>query len=310
MGSIKKLAFFCGPDRKFLGDIINHFSKRTDEYEVRVFKSKSVRDFTDMMQWSDISWFEWCDSLIQEASKLPKMCRMICRLHRYEAFTAVPSRVNWENVDDLIIVAQHMRDALKLQVPDIEEKVNIHVIYNGVNLQRFTFRERQKGFDLAYIGYLNYRKNPSLLLQCMRYLVDRAPRYVLHVAGSPQQIDCQLYIDQMVKELCLEENVIFDGWIDDLTSWVEDKQFIVSTSMHEGNPCGIMEGMACGLKPVVHNFFAAKEMYPQSYVFNTIDEFTDMVMSDDYDSAEYRDYIASNYSLERQLKSIDSILKS
>jgi len=301
-----RIAFFCGPDRKFLPDIVDHFSKRTEEYEVQVFHSKSVKDFTDTLAWSDISWFEWCDNLIVEASKLPKVCRLVCRLHRYEAFTRMPAQVDWSKVDILILVAHHIKDALKMQIPDMDERVNVQVIYNGVNLKRFVYRERKKGYNIAYIGYLNYRKNPSLLLQCIRYLVDRDPRYVLHIAGRYQDMESKLYIDQMVGNLDLRDNIVFHGWIDDLNSWLEDKHFLLSTSIHEGCPCGIMEAMASGLKPLIHNFFAAEELYPRKYIFNTLDEFANMVTSDDYSPAEYRKYIENNYSLERQLGEIES----
>lgn len=304
---IKKIAFFCGPDRKFLPDIVDHFSKKNDEYEVRIFHSKSVKDFTDMLEWSDISWFEWCDNLIVEASKLSKVCKIVCRLHRYEAFTGMPSRVDWSKVDTLILVANHIKDALKMSVPDIEDKVNIQVVYNGVNLERFAYKEREKGFNIAYIGYINYRKNPALLLQCMKYLVDKDPRYVLHIAGTYQDADCSLYIEQMLDELKLRDNIVFHGWITNLETWTDDKQFLLSSSIHEGHPCGIMEGMAAGLKPIIHYFYAAQEMYPRKYIFSTIDEFVDMIMSNDFNSAEYRKYIEDNYPLKRQLDEIEDI---
>ncbi len=130
MQAKKRIAFFCGPDRRFLPDIVDHFFKRTDEYEVLVFHSKSVKDFTDTMAWSDISWFEWCDLLVVEASKLPKVCRMVCRLHGFELSTEMPSQVNWGNVDTLILTAYHIKDTLKAQIPDIEERVDIQVIHN------------------------------------------------------------------------------------------------------------------------------------------------------------------------------------
>lgn len=310
MDSKVRIAFFCGWDRKFLPDIVGHFSERSQEYDVQFFHSKSVNDFKDTMAWSHVSWFEWCDSLLIEATKFPKTCRIVCRLHRFEAFTGMPSQVDWSKVDTLMLVAQHMTDALKIHVPDIQERVNIQTIYNGVNLERFAFTERKKGFNIAYIGYLNYRKNPSLLLQCMRHLVDIDPRYILHVAGDYQDKECELYIEQMVEKLHLEDNVKFYGWVDDLENWVQDKHFVLSTSIHEGHPAGIMEAMAAGLKPLIHNFYAAEEMYPRRYIFNTLDEFADMVMSDEYDSAEYRKYIADNYPLDRQLSKIESIFKN
>jgi len=302
-----KIAFFCGPDRKFLPDIVEHFSGKSDEYEVRIFHSRSAKDFIAMMEWSDFSWFEWCDSLLIEASRLPQTCRIICRLHRYEAFAGHPVHVDWGKVDTLILVAQHMKNALKMSLPDIEDQVKIKIVYNGVNLGKYVYKERKKGFNIAYIGYINYRKNPSLLLQCMKHLVDRDPRYVLHIAGSYQDPECKLYVDEMIEKLGLRDNVIFYGWIEDLDAWMAEKNFLLSTSIHEGHPCGIMEAMAVGLKPLIHNFYAADEIYPRKYLFTTLDEFLEMVTSDDYNSAEYRKYIEDNYTLERQLQELESI---
>jgi len=304
-----RIAFFCGPDRKFLPDIVEHFSNRTDEYEIQIFNSKEVNDFTDLMAWSDISWFEWCDSLVIEATKLPKVCRIVCRLHRYEAFTGMPPRVKWSNVDTLILVANHMKDALKMRLPDIEDQVNIKVMYNGVNPEKFVYKKRQNGYNIAYIGYLNYRKNPSLLLLSMKALVDKDPRYKLHIAGSFQDKECKLYMEQMIEQLDLKDNVIFYGWIDDLDAWMDNKSYILSTCIHEGCPCGIMEAMATGLKPLIHNFYAAEELYPRNYLFSTIDEFVQMVLSDDFDSDEYRKYIEEHFPLKRQLNQIDSEFK-
>ncbi len=306
MGAQKKIAFFCGPDRKFLPDIVNSLSRKPQKFEVRV--SQSANDQSELMTWGDIWWFEWCDRMVAAASMLPRVGKIICRLHRFEAFTDIPPKVDWNKVDTLILVANHIKDWLKKKIPDLEERVNVRVIYNGVNLDRFTYKERNRGFNIAYIGYLNFRKNPSLLLQCMKRLVEKDPRYILHIAGSYQDLECELYTNEIIDKLGLRDNIKFSGWVRDLEKWVEDKDFILSTSIHEGHPCGIMEAMASGLKPLIHNFYAAEEMYPRKYLFSAIDEFVDMVMSDEYNPAEYRKYIADNYPLERQLSEIESIL--
>lgn len=301
-----KLAFFCLPGAdNFIGDIVQHLS---DKYEVRRFAKGMLTDLAKMLKWSDVSWFEWCDHLLIHASKLDKRCRMICRLHSYESMTNLPSQVNWSKVDDLVFVAPHIRDILKLQIPDIEDKVSTHVIPNGVDMDKCRFTEREKGYNLAYIGYINYKKNPAMLLQCMRYLVDIDDRYVLHIAGKYQDLRYQLYLDHMIKAMGLEENIIFHGWVDDIVSWLDDKHFVVCTSLLESFGYGIAEAMACGLKPILHNFVGAKEIYPEECLFNTVVEFALMMIADEYTPAVYRRYIEDNYSLARQLESIDNLL--
>ena len=150
----------------------------------------------DLMKWSDLSWFEWCDRLVIEASRLPKVCPMICRLHSYEVFTDIPGQVDWVKIDDLIFVAPHIRDMALSKIPDLEQNVRTHIIHNGVDLDTYGFSERRQGFNIAYVGYIHHRKNPSLLLQCLRHLVDFDDRYTLHIAGEHQEMRSKLYFDQ------------------------------------------------------------------------------------------------------------------
>ena len=92
-----------------------------------------------------------------------------------------------------------------------------------------------------------------------------------------------------------------------LMNGLEDKNYILSTSVLEGNPLGVMEGMARGLKPLIHNFVGAKLQFGK-YIWNTIDEAVNMIKSNEYSSNEYRKYIVDNYSKEQQLCKIRQLL--
>ena len=108
----------------------------------------------------------------------------------------------------------------------------------------------------------------------------------------------------------LEENIHLDGWIENqnINAWLDDKQYIVCTSIHEGHPVSIMEAMACGLKPLIHNYVGARESYPDKYLWNTIPDFVEMATEKNYDSVEYRNFIQTNYSLNKQTESIDRVV--
>jgi 2-polyprenyl-3-methyl-5-hydroxy-6-metoxy-1,4-benzoquinol methylase len=69
-----------------------------------------------------------------------------------------------------------------------------------------------------------------------------------------------------------------------------------------------MEAMACGLKPVIHNFVGARDIYPEKYLWNTIPEFSQRITDGDYSSSEYKNYIERYYSLSRQLDSIENVI--
>lgn len=310
-----RIAFFY-KDGKFLYDIIRYFEKRND---VRIFSKKEItqdqdalkgmlRELYELMSWSDVSFFEWCDELAIYGSRIGRISKIIIRLHYSEVYSNMPDQVNWENVDSLIFVADHVRRALKEKIPNLEERIKTCIIHNGINLGRFPFKERRPGHNLAYVGFINHKKNPSLLLQCIKALVDVDPKYELHIAGYHEQTRYQLYFENLVKDMGIEDNVKVYGWVDDVSSWLEDKNYIISTSIGEGCPVGIMEAMARGIKPLIHNWPGARDLYPDKYIFNTVEEFRQMVLSGDYNSKEYRTYIEENYSLDRQLEEIDRVL--
>lgn len=307
----KKIVFFVkrGLDN-FLTDIIDSLSK---DYEVKkiIIENNDKYNLIDQwMEWADVCWFEWCDELVIYGSSLPiaREVKIICRLHRYEVFTNYPQNVNWYNVDKLIIVTEHLKSFLSAQIPDIEKIVDIITVNNGVNLKNYKFKERKKGFNIAYVGYINQRKNPVLLLQIISKLVKIDKRYKLYVAGQFQDGLIKLYWNYQIRQMELQDNVIFEGWQDDISKWLEDKNYLISTSMHESFGYGIAEAMARGLKPVIHDFIMSEEVWPNKYLFCTVDEAVKMITCDKYNSKEYRKFIEDNYSLNMQINKIKEML--
>ncbi len=302
-----KVAFFCGltGDVKFLNDIYAFIEQR---FQVRFVESRDIKQIHEAMKWSDISWFEWCTDLVVEASRLPKVCKTIVRLHRFEAYNEWPSKVKWENIDTLITVGNtFVKDVLLRQVPALEARTRSVVIPNGVNLQKYKYVARPRGKNIACIGYLNARKNPMLLLQCVQKLHYIDPQYKLFFAGVFQDAALEQYIRYMIKALELTNVVFFDGWQDDINSWLQDKHYIVSTSIGESQGMGVVEGMACGLKPVIHNFPGADQIFPSEYIFNISEEFCRQVCDESYEPERYRRFVEERYSLEKQLNAINKL---
>lgn len=302
-----RIAFFCGMgnDTKFLTDILDSARQR---YPVRCFEGTSVDEMYKLMQWSDISWFEWCTDLPVKASQLEKACKMIVRLHRFEAYQEWPRQVNWNNVDTLVLVGNtQVKAALARQVPDIDRRTRIVTIPNGIDLKRYGFVDRPRGKNIACVGYLNMRKNPMFLLQCMQKLHYIDPGYRLFFAGNFQDAMLEQYVMDMVRALGLQQTVFFSGWQTDIASWLEDKHYIVSASIGESQGLGILEGMARGLCPVIHRFPGVEEIFPAEYVFNIAEEFCRRITESPYEPAKYRRFVEETYPLKKQLDAVDGI---
>lgn len=304
----KRIVFFDKGDDKFIWDIINELS---NEYETKHIRVTNYKHIDEGMEWADICWFEWCDELIAYGSrhKLVSEKKIICRLHRYEALTYYPKDVQWENVDKLIIVTEHLKKFLIAQLPDIVMKVDIVTINNGINLDKYELKERKSGFNIAYVGYIHQRKNPFLLLQIISQLVKINNRYKLYVAGQFQDALIELYWNYQVEKMGLQNNVIFQGWQDNINRWLQDKNYILSTSIHESFGYGIAEAMTRGIKPIIHDFVFSEEIWDKKYLFNTIDEAIKMITDKKYNSKEYRRFIEERYSLSTQMEKVKELLK-
>jgi 2-polyprenyl-3-methyl-5-hydroxy-6-metoxy-1,4-benzoquinol methylase/glycosyltransferase involved in cell wall biosynthesis len=302
-----KVAFFADfPDLKFIKDIYEHINLR---FEVRWFRGRTPHEFEELLRWCDVAWMEWCTNQVVVASHMPKTCRTMVRLHRFEAFCEWPEKVKWENIDALITVGNSaVLERLRQKVPGLEKRTRVVEVPNGVNLERFSFRSRPRGKNLACVGYISLHKNPMLLLQCFRTLHAVDHDYRLFFAGNFQDDGTlEAYLRTMVQEMGLHGAVSFDGWQDDVAGYLEDKHYLVTASIVEGHPVGVLEAMARGIRPVVHMFPGCRDFFPPEYLWSTVNEFCRRILEEPYRPEEYRDFVASRFSLKAQLDRINEL---
>jgi Flp pilus assembly protein TadD len=300
-----KLAFFASHP-SFVRGIMAELEKRND---VRLFEKGSAEDLKRLMKWADLAWFEWCDDLVVHASHLPKHCPVVCRLHSYEAFTDMPSRVDWTKVDRLLFVSEAVRHLVS---PQLRDRVSTSVITNGVDLDRFVIPpQKTRTKRIASVGYINYKKNTPLLLYCFKKIHEYDPQYSLHIAGEHQDPRIQLYVDNFLLRHPLP--VHFEGWIEDMPAWYADKDFVISTSLFESFHYSIAEGMATGVMPLVHDWYGADGVYPQQYLFGDPDDCLALLRRlEAGDSAKWamqnREFIRTHYNQTDKLQQIERML--
>jgi glycosyltransferase involved in cell wall biosynthesis len=302
-----KIAFIIqdGMDR-FVRDLESHF--QAQGHEVRRMDRFDPAHAQQLLEWADLAWLEWCLSDAITITQRSWNCRIVIRLHSLEALHDAPKSINWANVDDLIFVAPHIRDMALEQAPDLTSSTNVHVIPIGVDLERCTYKKRRPGFHLASLGYINYKKGPMLLLHCFERIFSRDKRYHLHLAGTIQNRRYSYYFKQMATEMGMGDNLHLHGWVEDVDSFLDGMHYLVVTSPLESGHMGVREAMARGIKPLIHNFYGARRLYPDEYIFNTIGEFTNQVMSPQYDSQAYRSFIENNYAMKDYLARIDRLV--
>ena len=302
-----KIAFFYDfDDLSFAEDIYAFLRAR---FETRLCGLTDPEKIADLMDWCDIAWFEWCGNQIVTASRMPKTCRIICRLHGHEAYMAWPTHVRWQNVDVLVTVGNPSILAYLRQISDrLGRSTRLVDIPNAVDVAAWPLNESAGGKDLACLSRIHCVENFALLLQCFHRLRALDSEYHLHLADPGQRNGMLMqYTRAMVAELDLTDSVHFDGMPDSVSDWLRDKHYIVSCSVHEGHPTSILEGMACGLTPVIHTWPGVRDFFPPEFLFRTVEEFCDRVLTAQPRGRPCRTFVAERFALESQLDLIDDL---
>jgi len=146
------------------------------------------------------------------------------------------------------------------------------------------------------------------LLQCMQKLHYLDADYRLYFSGEFEDAAVEQYVKYMIEALGLSNVVFFDGKQKNMKAWLRDKHYIVSTNITNGDMAAVLEGMACGLKPVVHNFPGAGEILPAEFLFNLTEDFCRQILSETYEPARYRGIVDQKYSGKAEMKQINEVL--
>lgn len=270
--------------------------------------SDNPREIEAAVRSHQTIWLEWGNDLsaaiTKELARHLKGKRVYLRIHHYEVLEQVALGIDYQPVTDLIFVCNLMRDLLLRDRPEIRQQVaRIHVIPNGVDLERFCLTRRPPGRNLAYIGFLNYKKAPILLMHAFEALHRRDPACRLHVAGAFQDAYNQNACHAFLAQNGLKDAVTFHGWVKDIQAWLADKQYLLSTSLSESQGMGIMEAMATGCEPLIYNFVGAELIYGRRWLWNNLTELAQR-LDRPPDPTAAREFVAANYSLAAQLASL------
>jgi hypothetical protein len=234
---------------------------------------------------------------------------MIVRLDAGDVYDEYVQQVKWENVGALIAPGNSfVKEALADKVADIEKRTRVVRIERGVDVEQSGIDFKHRGKRIACVGDLSAKSNPMFLLQCMQKLHYLDGDYRLYFAGEFEDKSVEQYVRYMVEVLGLSSVVFFDGEVKNIRTWLRDKHYIVATGIGQGGLLGVLEGMACGLKPVVHNFPGAGQILSAEFLFDLAEDFCRQILSDVYEPGSYRAIADRKHSRKARMKEINEVL--
>ncbi|MFF5214464.1 glycosyltransferase family 1 protein [Micromonospora sp. NPDC000442] len=259
------------------------------------------------LDWADTVFVDWCVAPAALFTVVdPGTTRIIVRLHSYEALSRWPHLVDFSRVDDLIFVADHIKDLTTALVPYLQgpDAPRMHVLDNAMDLRGFQIEKSTEArFQLGLVGIGQVAKDPRWALQVLRLLRRRDDRYRLLLVGSDMNPDVSVasrhYLEAFnrdVDDLVAAGAVRRFGPTNNVPKVLTDIGVILSSSVREGCHCGLMEGAASGAVPVVRDwpFFAgrphsARTLYPQDWVIGSPEEAVERILATTGTDQAWRD---------------------
>ncbi len=220
-------------------------------------------------------------------------------------------------VDLICAVSDHVKEGIISREGVKEEKVR--VIYNGVELNRFTPQPKVGGneFILLYVANFSSVKNHITLLEAVRRLKGKMGRFKLLLAGRDKGEEGRLR--GFVQRYGLENEVEFLGERRDIPGLIESADVCLQVSLSEGMSNTLLEYMA-GARPVVaSDIVSNREVLSETGVLvdpNDPEEIASVIL-DLYLSPEQRREIGllarkrveEFFSVDRMIDEYESLLK-
>lgn len=285
--------YFVTANRIFLNPLTERLAKKVGGDNV--FASPHITP--ELMDKAEVIWVEWANEKAVEVANYPTNAKKILRLHAYEAFSDTIKKLDLNKFDTVIFIDDYIKDYVERQYGKIKGAI---VIPNGVDLNKFTLKPYQWNKKIAYAGYLSRKKGIGELLLIAKSLPD----YEFHLAGRYQEDDiCDWF------KFKKPDNVFVHEWKYDeaLIDFYHDKTFILNTSLRESQGMTIMEGMACGLKPLVNDWIGATEIYGKENVYKNIQDLKRM-LQEPYDPHKYRKFVEDKYNIDSVYPQIEDLI--
>jgi len=221
---------------------------------------------------TDIYLLMWANQEAKEfINRYRGDAKIILWVRRYEYYQSWLYEINFNKVSAVIFVNDYLAEGFEKQTG-----VKTHVIYNSVDLNKWTLVEKLKSKNIGMVGWINQKKNFPLAIQ----ILSKLPKHELHIAGGVQDSATMDYIFNLAADLKITlERLNFHGRIPHhkMDAWLNNIGVLLSCSISEGCPNNVLEAMAKGIPTIIHNWPGAKDIFPEECIFNTVDEACELI---------------------------------
>jgi glycosyltransferase involved in cell wall biosynthesis len=247
-------------------------------FNQRINHAQFNRGLAAFLKANDVVFFEWSSELLAAASHMPKTCRIVTRLHRFEMYQWL-DKINWNHVDKLIVVSHAKRDEFAARFP--AQAHIVEVITEAIDLEKFQFQPKPFSGNLGILCHLRPRKRVYETILDFYELSKQRDDLHLHIGGGGAEgfHEYPIALYQLVAKLDLGERITFYGNVSDNKAWYENIDIFISNGYSEGWQVSLIEAMASGCFCLAHQWAGADEYLPAVHLYFTGTEFQQRVLT-------------------------------
>lgn len=242
----------------------------------RLNRTFSRRDWLTFLNQQDVIFCEWASESLATITHLPKVTKIVTRLHRYELYHWA-DKVNWDAVDRIIFVSEMKSREFAQQYPSCADRSV--VIPVGIDYGKF--QQEARGFrgNLGILCHITPRKRVYELVLAFYELTRMNPGYHLHIGGGehPRFKDYYQAIHHLVRKLGLSDQVTLYGNVGQAQEWYSNIDVFISNSYSEALQVAPMESIAAGCYCFSHHWEGAEELLPGENLFLTERSLLDLI---------------------------------
>jgi len=287
---------------------VPYIEKELNQYDLTVTHTSDGGKLGDLSDKADLLISMWMNEITAFWSQYFPDKKIISYLRRYEFWEPdLLNAINFEAVNAIIFVSEYYHKVFnRLMGLDFKGRLSPetkqHVIPNVINFDDFKpIKPKKNSKKIAMVCLIKNVKNIPLACQILLALPEE---FTIHQIGLPAGSQIAGQITSYIDSLGLMDRFKMEGVISSnkVYNWLKDKRCLLSTSINEGNPNNVIEAMAMGIKPIVHDWPGARDQFPENLIFRTVDEAASLILDSSYRPAFYRRWVQDKYSIKNYEK--------
>jgi len=233
---------------------------------------------------------------------------IITRLLGVDTYESKLHHIPWADIRYLLALSQHQINYFKSFWGERRcVAQNYGVLPQIALLDKFPLRDREANTQVALVANITGRKGvdqiPEFLLRYPHLHIHHLGKVCLY--GNPAMD----FVRWRTKRDGTEDRYHYLKIIppNQMGGWYQQLSHIWLPSIQEGFNRSLLEGMCCGLKPIIRHWAGAEDIWPQEALYDRLEEI-DKILKIPFTPKKYRQYVEDRYSPEIILDKLETFL--